>query len=85
MQECGIRIERLPHFGSHRIECGLLIGFFLPGDSLLFMVGLFIAIPAIALYNILRNRVARLVLEVGIVSENLMGRFENVQLPKKEG
>jgi membrane-associated protein len=24
-------------------ECGLLIGFFLPGDSLLFMVGLFIA------------------------------------------
>lgn len=24
-------------------ECGLLIGFFLPGDSLLFMVGLFVA------------------------------------------
>jgi biopolymer transport protein ExbB len=42
------------------------------------LVGLFIAIPAIALYNILRNRVARLVLEVGIVSEGLMGRFSNV-------
>ena len=42
------------------------------------LVGLFIAIPAIAIYNILRNRVARLVLEVGIVSEGLMGRFSNV-------
>jgi len=42
------------------------------------LVGLFIAIPAIALYNILRNRVARLVLEVGIVSESLMGRFSGV-------
>jgi biopolymer transport protein ExbB len=42
------------------------------------LVGLFIAIPAIAFYNILRNRVARLVLEVGIVSEGLMGRFSNV-------
>jgi len=39
------------------------------------LVGLFIAIPAIAIYNILRNRVARLVLEVGIVSEGLMSRF----------
>ena len=35
-------------------------------------------IPAIAAYNILRNRVARLVLEVGILSEGLMGRFSNV-------
>lgn len=42
------------------------------------LVGLAIAIPAIASYNILRNRVQRLVLEVGIVSENLMSRFENV-------
>ncbi len=40
------------------------------------LVGLFIAIPAIAAYNILRNRVARLVLEVGIVSEGLMSRFQ---------
>lgn len=42
------------------------------------LIGLAIAIPAIAAYNILRNRVQRLVLEVGIVSENLMNRFENV-------
>ena len=28
-------------------ECGLLIGFFLPGDSLLFITGLFIATGAI--------------------------------------
>lgn len=38
-------------------------------------IGLAIAIPALAAYNILRNRVAQLVLEVGIVSENLMSRF----------
>jgi biopolymer transport protein ExbB len=40
------------------------------------LVGLLIAIPAIAVYNILRNRMARLVLEVGIVSEGLMSRFQ---------
>jgi len=45
------------------------------------LLGLFIAIPAIAAYNILRNRVARLVLEVGILSEGLMGRFSNVGTP----
>ncbi|MEK6237541.1 MAG: MotA/TolQ/ExbB proton channel family protein [Planctomycetales bacterium] len=42
------------------------------------LVGLVIAIPAIAAYNILKNRVARLVLEVGILSEQLMSRFQNV-------
>ena len=42
------------------------------------LVGLAIAIPAIAAYNILKNRVSRLVLEVGILSEGLMGRFSNV-------
>ena len=42
------------------------------------LIGLAIAIPAIAGYNILRNRVQRLVLEVGSASENLMGRFEKV-------
>jgi biopolymer transport protein ExbB len=41
-------------------------------------VGLAIAIPAIAAFTILRNRVSRLVLEVGILSEGLMGRFQNV-------
>jgi biopolymer transport protein ExbB len=40
------------------------------------LIGLFIAIPAIAAYNLLRNRVARLVLEVGILSDNLMSRFD---------
>ncbi len=46
------------------------------------LVGLWLAIPAIAAFNILRNRVSRLVLEVGIVSENLMGRFQNVGGPR---
>lgn len=40
------------------------------------LVGLVLAIPALAAYNLLRNRVARLVLEVGIVSEGLMSRFQ---------
>jgi len=43
------------------------------------LVGLLIAIPAIAAYNILRNRVSRLLLEVGMTSENLMSRFEDFQ------
>ncbi len=47
------------------------------------LVGLLIAIPAIAAFNILKNRIARLVLEVGIVSEGLMARFENVGPRKK--
>jgi biopolymer transport protein ExbB len=47
------------------------------------LVGLWLAIPAIAAFNILRNRIARLVLEVGIVSENLMSRFQNVG-PQKQ-
>ena len=42
------------------------------------LIGLAIAIPAIAVFNILRNRVQRLVLEVGITSERLMSRFEKV-------
>ena len=41
------------------------------------LVGLAVAIPAIAAYNILRNRVAKLLLEVGVTSENLMSRFED--------
>lgn len=47
------------------------------------LVGLAIAIPALAAYNILKNRIARLVLEVGILSEGLMSRFENVGGGKK--
>jgi biopolymer transport protein ExbB len=46
------------------------------------LVGLWLAIPSIAVFNILRNHVARLVLEVGTVSEGLMRRFQNVG-PKK--
>ena len=42
------------------------------------LVGLLLAIPAIGAYNILKNRVQRLVLEVGIISEGLMSRFQNV-------
>jgi biopolymer transport protein ExbB len=47
------------------------------------LVGLLIAIPAIAIYNILKNRISRLVLEVGILSEGLMARFQNVGAEKK--
>jgi biopolymer transport protein ExbB len=47
------------------------------------LVGLYIAIPAVAAFNILRNRVARLVLEVGIVSEDLMSRFSKVGKKKE--
>lgn len=42
------------------------------------LIGLWLAIPAIAIHNILRNRVARLVLEVGVASEALMSRFSDV-------
>lgn len=46
------------------------------------LVGLSIAIPAMLAFGLLRNRVARLVLEVGIVSEGLMSRFSNVGTKK---
>lgn len=46
------------------------------------LIGLLLAIPAILAFNIMKNRVARLVLEAGIVGESLMSRFENVS-PKK--
>ncbi len=42
------------------------------------LIGLAIAIPAIALYGILKNRISQLVLEVGILSEGLMSRFQSV-------
>jgi biopolymer transport protein ExbB len=40
--------------------------------------GLAVAIPAITFYSILRNRVARYMLEVGMISEGLMSRFSTV-------
>ena len=42
------------------------------------LIGLAIAIPAIAGYNILRNLIQRRIMEVGTTSESLMGRFEKV-------
>lgn len=39
------------------------------------LAGLAIAIPAIAVYNILRNQVQRLTMQVGITSEELLDRF----------
>ncbi|HUY32691.1 MAG TPA: MotA/TolQ/ExbB proton channel family protein [Pirellulales bacterium] len=42
------------------------------------LVGLWLAIPAIAIFGIMRNRMARLTLEVGILSEGLMARFQGV-------
>ena len=49
--------------------------------------GLTVAIPAMIAYSILRNRVARFVLEVGMVSEGLMSRFSTVgkQPPPRAG
>ncbi|HEX4128938.1 MAG TPA: MotA/TolQ/ExbB proton channel family protein [Pirellulales bacterium] len=42
------------------------------------LVGLWIAIPAIMFFGIFRNRMSRFVLEVGVMSEGLMGRFSTV-------
>ena len=49
------------------------------------VVGLWIAIPMIAFYHIIRNRLTRLILEAGTVSGNLMKRFATVQVPPKKG
>jgi len=42
------------------------------------LVGLWIAIPAVTAYNLIKCRLARLMLEVGVLSEGLMGRFSTV-------
>ena len=47
--------------------------------------GLTVAIPAMVFYGILRNRVARFVLEVGIVSEGLMSRFSTMGKSRPAG
>lgn len=47
--------------------------------------GLIIAIPAMIAYSLLRNRAARYVLEVGMVSEGLMQRFSSVGKTKPAG
>ena len=40
------------------------------------LVGLVLAIPAIMFLGVMKNRLARLTLEVGIISEGLMSRFD---------
>lgn len=47
--------------------------------------GLIIAIPAMIAYSLLRNRAARYVLEVGMVSDGLMQRFSAVGKGKPVG
>jgi biopolymer transport protein ExbB len=42
------------------------------------MEGLVVAIPAIISYGLFRNKVTRLIFEVGLVSEGLMSRFSAV-------
>jgi biopolymer transport protein ExbB len=42
------------------------------------LVGLLLAIPAIIVYNVLRNIIDRRILEVGIICESLMSRFEKM-------
>ncbi len=49
--------------------------------------GLVVAIPAMVAYAILRNRIARFIMEVSMVSEGLMSRFAQAgrQQPQKPG
>jgi biopolymer transport protein ExbB len=47
--------------------------------------GLIVAVPALLFYTILRNRISRLLLEVGMVSEGLMSRFSAVGKGKTGG
>jgi biopolymer transport protein ExbB len=42
------------------------------------LVGLWLAIPAIVFFGVMRNRMSRLMLGVGVMSEGLMSRFSNV-------
>lgn len=42
------------------------------------LVGLVIAIPAIIAFNVMKNRLSRLVMETGQQAGNLMGRFETM-------
>jgi len=42
------------------------------------LVGLWLAIPAILAFNLLRNRQTKLLMETGVFSENLMKRFQGV-------
>ncbi len=63
---------------SGKGHIGRIVVLFRPYRFTVTLVGLLIAIPAITIYSILRNRVARLLLETGILSEGLMSRFQSV-------
>ncbi|MBL8828864.1 MAG: MotA/TolQ/ExbB proton channel family protein, partial [Planctomycetaceae bacterium] len=39
------------------------------------LIGLWLAIPAIFLFGLFKNWVARFILEIGMISEGLMSRF----------
>lgn len=45
-------------------------------------IGLAIALPALAAFDVLKNRLARCALDVAVVSESFMGRFSDVK-PEK--
>lgn len=47
------------------------------------LIGLWLAIPAILAFNLLKNRQQKLLLETGIISENLMKRFQGVSTGPK--
>jgi biopolymer transport protein ExbB len=47
------------------------------------LVGLWLAIPAIMAFNLMKNRQTKLLLEAGIISENLMKRFQGVAITPK--
>jgi biopolymer transport protein ExbB len=46
------------------------------------LVGLVIAIPAVGAFAFFKNRLARMMLEAGMIANNLMSRFENVPAKK---
>lgn len=47
------------------------------------MIGLTIALPSLAIYDIIKNRLARFILEIGIISDNYIGRFSSVTSKKQ--
>jgi len=68
-------IAAFDQLGSGQPDAGKLAGDI---STALFTTfcGLCLAIPSIAIFTALRNRMQRLVLEVSILSEGLMGRFQ---------
>jgi biopolymer transport protein ExbB len=43
-------------------------------------LGLLVAIPNVVCFTLFRNKVVRILLEVGVVAEELMGRFKTMQI-----